>query len=215
MTTTRSILMFNGSLKSDSSNGAVLRTASTLTPPGVIASLYLGLGKLPHFNPDDDHDPLPAPVADLRARIAAADALLICTPEYAGEVAVYAALVSNDVPIASSSWGEPESEEDELTSDDADFKEAAAQGQSVYAIAGSTEPGDNGSTSSSVLYPGSDPYVTGVGCTNLTVGAGNTYGSETVNTSCGYGTSAEWHTPSYQTEVNSGSYGGGFIADEL
>ena len=39
---------------------------------------------LPHFNPDDDHDPLPHAVADLRARIGAADAVLICTPEYAG-----------------------------------------------------------------------------------------------------------------------------------
>ena len=123
----------------------------------------------------------------------------------AGEVALYAALVSNDVPIVSSSWGEPESEEDNLTSDDADFKEAAAQGQSVYATAGSPTADDNGS-SVSVLYPGSDPYVTGVGCTNLTVGAGNTYGTETADSQCGYGTSAEWHTPSYQTEVNSGSY---------
>jgi NAD(P)H-dependent FMN reductase len=39
---------------------------------------------LPHFNPDDDADPLPAPVAELRHRIAAADAVLFCTPEYAG-----------------------------------------------------------------------------------------------------------------------------------
>ena len=46
--------------------------------------LYRGLADLPHFNPDDDTDPLPAPVAALRAAIAEADALLICTPEYAG-----------------------------------------------------------------------------------------------------------------------------------
>jgi NAD(P)H-dependent FMN reductase len=39
---------------------------------------------LPHFNPDDDVEPLPAPVVDLRRRIAAADAVLFCTPEYAG-----------------------------------------------------------------------------------------------------------------------------------
>ena len=39
---------------------------------------------LPHFNPDDDADPLPPAVADLRRQIAAADAVLFCTPEYAG-----------------------------------------------------------------------------------------------------------------------------------
>jgi hypothetical protein len=31
---------------------------------------------LPAFNPDDDRDPLPAAVADLRAEIAAADAAI-------------------------------------------------------------------------------------------------------------------------------------------
>jgi chromate reductase len=39
---------------------------------------------LPHFNPDDDRDPLPDQVAALRSQIAAADAVLFCTPEYAG-----------------------------------------------------------------------------------------------------------------------------------
>ena len=39
---------------------------------------------LPHFKPDDDADPLPAAVADLRAQIDAAAAVLFCTPEYAG-----------------------------------------------------------------------------------------------------------------------------------
>ena len=41
---------------------------------------------LPHFNPDDDRDddPVHPAVADLRRHIAEADAILICTPEYAG-----------------------------------------------------------------------------------------------------------------------------------
>jgi chromate reductase len=46
--------------------------------------VFDGMALLPHFNPDDDTEPLPAPVADLRARIAAADAVLFSTPEYAG-----------------------------------------------------------------------------------------------------------------------------------
>jgi NAD(P)H-dependent FMN reductase len=46
------------------------------------------MGTLPHFNPDDDPDggPVPAPVADLRRRLADADAVLFCTPEYAGSL---------------------------------------------------------------------------------------------------------------------------------
>ena len=48
------------------------------------AVLYEGLGALPHFNPDDDVEPLHPAVAELRAAIDAADALLFSTPEYAG-----------------------------------------------------------------------------------------------------------------------------------
>ncbi|MGH4034433.1 NADPH-dependent FMN reductase [Actinomycetota bacterium Odt1-20B] len=82
------VLLLSGSLRSGSSNEAVLRAAQEAAPEGVRTVRYAGLGGLPHFNPDDD-DPegtgrLPAPVAELRAAIAAADALLICTPEYAG-----------------------------------------------------------------------------------------------------------------------------------
>ncbi|MCX5197623.1 NAD(P)H-dependent oxidoreductase [Streptomyces sp. NBC_00249] len=81
------ILLLSGSLRAGSSNEAVLRTARAVaagsrTP--LEAVLYEGLGELPHFNPDDDTDPLPAPVAALRAAVAGAAALLVCSPEYAG-----------------------------------------------------------------------------------------------------------------------------------
>ena len=80
------ILLISGSLRSGSSNGALLRTAVAAAPAGVAATLYGGLGGLPHFNPDDDPEggPVPAAVAQLRAELAATDALLFCTPEYAG-----------------------------------------------------------------------------------------------------------------------------------
>jgi chromate reductase, NAD(P)H dehydrogenase (quinone) len=78
------ILLVSGSTRSGSTNTALLRTARDARPDGVEAELYEGLATLPHFNPDDDADPLPAPVAELRHRIAAADAVLFCTPEYAG-----------------------------------------------------------------------------------------------------------------------------------
>jgi chromate reductase len=62
----------------------VLRTIQELAPGDVETELYERLATLPHFNPDDDHDPLDPAVAELRAAIAAAGAVLFSTPEYAG-----------------------------------------------------------------------------------------------------------------------------------
>ncbi|MFJ8083180.1 NADPH-dependent FMN reductase [Streptomyces sp. NPDC096205] len=79
------ILLLSGSLRTGSTNEAVLRTAHSLAPSVKVRPvLYGGLADLPHFNPDDDIDPLPAPVTELRAAIDAAAGILICTPEYAG-----------------------------------------------------------------------------------------------------------------------------------
>jgi len=79
------ILLLSGSLRGGSSNEVVLRTAQAVaSQAGVRGVLYEGLAGLPHFNPDDDVDPLPAPVAALRAAIERAAGMLICAPEYAG-----------------------------------------------------------------------------------------------------------------------------------
>ncbi|MGZ4244994.1 MAG: NADPH-dependent FMN reductase [Solirubrobacteraceae bacterium] len=76
----------SGSSRDGSSNAAVLRTAAAAPPEGVQAVLYTGIGELPLFNPDDDREGVPVDprVAEMRRDLAAADALLICTPEYAG-----------------------------------------------------------------------------------------------------------------------------------
>lgn len=80
------ILLVSGSLRSRSTNTALLRTAVEIAPPGIETELYAGMADLPHFNPDDDEAgaELHPAVADLRSRLAAADAVLFCTPEYAG-----------------------------------------------------------------------------------------------------------------------------------
>ena len=78
------ILMISGSLRSGSVTTAVLRAAAELLPPRVIADAFDGTGLLPHYNPDDDVDPLHPAVADYPQRIVAADAVLFSTPEYAG-----------------------------------------------------------------------------------------------------------------------------------
>ena len=78
------VLLVPGSLRARSTSSAVLRTAEQVAPEGVATTFYDGLGGLPHFNQDDDRDPLPPAVADLRAHVHAADAVLFSTPEYAG-----------------------------------------------------------------------------------------------------------------------------------
>jgi NAD(P)H-dependent FMN reductase len=81
---TQEILLLSGSQRAASTNSALLRTAQTLVPDGFHGTFYHDMAQLPHFNPDDDHDPLPPAVADLRRHIDQSAALLICTPEYAG-----------------------------------------------------------------------------------------------------------------------------------
>ena len=76
-----SLLLISGSLRDGSTNTALLRTARAIDAD---TELYEGMRALPHFSPDDDHDDLPAAVADLRAATGRAEAILVCTPEYAG-----------------------------------------------------------------------------------------------------------------------------------
>ncbi len=80
------ILLVTGSTRGASTNTAALRTAHALSIDGVDTVFYDGLSDLPAFNPDHDTDPPPPIVAALRAHIAAADAILFCTPEYAGSL---------------------------------------------------------------------------------------------------------------------------------
>ena len=78
------ILLITGSTRHGSANTAALTTAAELAPAGVTPVLYGGLASLPAFNPDHDGDLLPPAAAELRGEIAAAAAVLFCTPEYAG-----------------------------------------------------------------------------------------------------------------------------------
>ncbi|NIH85010.1 NADPH-dependent FMN reductase [Amycolatopsis granulosa] len=78
------ILAISGSTRAGSTNSAMLATARAVVPEGAAVDIYEGLRSLPHFDPDDDRDPLPAAVADLRGQLTEADAVLLCTPEYAG-----------------------------------------------------------------------------------------------------------------------------------
>lgn len=76
------LLAISGSLRSDSHNAKLLRAAAELAPADAEVELWDGLKAVPPYDEDDDVDPAPAAVARLRDAVAAADAVLISTPEY-------------------------------------------------------------------------------------------------------------------------------------
>ncbi len=78
------VLVVSGSTRSASTNTALCHTAPLCAPLGVEVAVFDDCAVLPHFNPDEDRQPLPPPVVALRKAIADADAVLFCTPEYAG-----------------------------------------------------------------------------------------------------------------------------------
>ena len=80
---TYSVLALCGSLRTMSVNNEVLLAMDALSPDNVGFTQYRGLSKLPQFNPDHDVDPAPPSVAEWRSLLLHADAVVICTPEYA------------------------------------------------------------------------------------------------------------------------------------
>ena len=77
-----------GSLRLRSSNRALLLAAGRYAPEGTNVTILESIRDLPHFDPDldgpeRDPDDRPAGVLRLRHELAASNALLISTPEYA------------------------------------------------------------------------------------------------------------------------------------
>ncbi|MGC9966845.1 MAG: NAD(P)H-dependent oxidoreductase [Syntrophobacteraceae bacterium] len=77
---TTKILGIAGSLRQASYNRALLRAAQSLTPPEAALEIF-EIDDIPGFNQDHESDP-PPKVAELKAKVRAADAILFVTPEY-------------------------------------------------------------------------------------------------------------------------------------
>jgi chromate reductase len=78
---TCNVLGISGSLRAASFNTAALRAAQEVAPEGIRVNIA-DLSEIPNYNEDIRSAGMPAPVVRLREQIAAADALLIATPEY-------------------------------------------------------------------------------------------------------------------------------------
>jgi chromate reductase, NAD(P)H dehydrogenase (quinone) len=76
------ILAISGSLRRHSHNTRLLRVAAELMPAVSELQIFDHLKDVPPYDQDDDVDPVPDAARRLREAIAAADAVLIATPEY-------------------------------------------------------------------------------------------------------------------------------------
>jgi kumamolisin len=126
----------------------------------------------------------------------------------------FARIVKDRTPVISVSWGDCEKNmgQQEVNQEHQFFQQAAAQGQTILVAAGDSGSascfqlqGGGFDTSLNADDPAAQPYVTGVGGTNLTLNADNSYQSETVwnggflGGAGGGGLSQFWKQPSWQT----------------
>jgi chromate reductase, NAD(P)H dehydrogenase (quinone) len=78
----RSVFALPGSIRRGSYNRLLAAAAAECAPPGMTVTIDESLAAIPPFSEDHERDGLPAPVRTLRDDVAAADGLLISTPEY-------------------------------------------------------------------------------------------------------------------------------------
>lgn len=76
------VLGISGSLRRDSYNTKLLRTAGELLPTGIELEVWDELKAVPPFDEDEELGPAPAAVESLRRAVARADAIVFATPEY-------------------------------------------------------------------------------------------------------------------------------------
>jgi chromate reductase len=77
------ILAISGSTRKQSSNLNLIKAFAEIGSDAFTVSIFQGLTEIPHFNSDLDNENPPGNVTEFRDQLKEADAILICTPEYA------------------------------------------------------------------------------------------------------------------------------------
>lgn len=75
------VLGISGSLRQDSHNTKLLRAVAPMLPPGADFAIYDRLREIPPYDQDTEHE-VPEVVRDFRDAVAAADLVVVATPEY-------------------------------------------------------------------------------------------------------------------------------------
>ncbi|MES2780809.1 MAG: NADPH-dependent FMN reductase [Bacteroidota bacterium] len=78
----KKVLAICGSIKNTSANYTLLKTIQTLANDMFELEIYDELTTLPYFNPNPENENSHASVVAFRNKIATADGIFICTPEY-------------------------------------------------------------------------------------------------------------------------------------
>lgn len=89
----KTLLAFNGSTRSDSFHGRIIRALPALTPDDVRIAEF-DLSDVPFYNQDLEGDRQPAAVVAMRAAVAEADGIIFAAPEYNYS---YSALTKNTI----------------------------------------------------------------------------------------------------------------------
>ena len=97
------VLALVGSLRAASVNRQIAEVAGANAPDGISVAVYDSLGDVPFYNEDIDRADAPVAARDLRAAVAAADAVLVVTPEYNGSIP---AAMKNAIDWLSRPYGE-------------------------------------------------------------------------------------------------------------
>lgn len=96
------VLALVGSLRVDSLNRRIAELAQDLAPEGTEVRIAEGLAEVPFYNEDLEEGRVPPQATHLRDQVAAADALLLVTPEYNGGLP---AVLKNAIDWASRPFG--------------------------------------------------------------------------------------------------------------
>lgn len=97
------ILVLVGSLRAASTNRQLAEAAVEASAEGVNLTIFEGLGDIPFYNEDIDLEgTVPAAAEAFRAAVAAADAVLVFTPEHNGTVP---AVLKNSIDWSSRPFG--------------------------------------------------------------------------------------------------------------
>lgn len=79
----KNIFAISGSLRAGSSNHTILEFLGSQLPGDTNYKIYDSLSSIPAFDPGLDNEVPPDAVTDLLNQLAEADAIILCTPEYA------------------------------------------------------------------------------------------------------------------------------------